>query len=213
MKTFLKFIAILFFLLPIMACNNSQTNPFAEQDGKGISQNETYTLDDLGISMIWTAYKFTDKIAVSGTFEDYTVTKENESGSIENILTKLKILIPTECVDSGNAIRDFKLRTSFFQSFNTSTISGTILNAKDGEGNIKLQMNDISINTPYTYSFHKDTLVLFTHLDLVKWKAEKAITNLNEECFELHKGGDGVSKLWPDVDVVIKLPTNKNYNN
>ena len=210
MKASLKLIAILFFLLPLWSCNNSQNNPFAQQDGIAISENEVYNLDDLGISMAWTAYKFTDKIAVSGTFEDYTITKENKSGSIERILTKLKISIPTECVDTGNAIRDFKLSTSFFEAFKTFSIDGTILNANDGEGTVKLKMNNISLNTPFTYSLQKDTISLFTHLDLKRWKGEEALTRIEKECVAHLEGVDHISKLWPDVDVVIKLPVNNN---
>ncbi len=134
MTVSLKLIAILFFLLTLWSCNNSQNGPSTQKEGKEISKSEAYNLDDLGISIAWTAYKFTDKIAVYATFEDYTITKENESGSIEHILTKLKISIPTECIDTGNAIRDFKLSTSFFEAFNTSLITGDISNAKDGEG-------------------------------------------------------------------------------
>lgn len=209
MGTSLKFIALLIFLLPLLSCNDSQNNPSAQQDRIPSSKNETYTLDDLGISLVWTAYKFTDKIAVSGTFEDYTITKENESGSIERVLNKLKIAIPTECVDSGNAIRDFKLRSSFFEAFKTFSISGTVLNAEEGEGIIKLQMNNISLNTPYTYSLYNDTIVLFTHLDLKKWKGETALSGIKKECEAHLEGTDGISKLWPDVDVVVKLPVLK----
>lgn len=178
-------------------------------DSKEISKNEAYTLDDLGITIAWTAYKFTDKVGVSGTFEDYTLNKESVSGSVESILKKLKLSIPTECIDSGNAIRDFKLTTYFFEVFNTPSITGTILNAKEGEGIIRLKMNANSLKTPYTYSLQNDTIVLFTHLDLKRWKGEEALSTLNTECYELHKGTDGISKLWPDVDVTIKLPVNR----
>lgn len=147
---------------------------------------------------------------MSGTFEDYTITKENESGSIENILTKLRILIPTEYVDTGNAIRDFKLGTSFFEAFKTCSINGTVLNAKEGEGMIKLNMNNISLNTPFTYSFQKDTISLFTHLDLKRWNGDKALARIEKECVAHLEGVDHISKLWPDVDVLIKLPVNNN---
>jgi hypothetical protein len=210
MKPFLKFIGLLLLLSILWSCNNSKKKPTATMaDSKEISKNEAYTLDDLGITIAWTAYKFTDKVGVSGTFEDYTLNKESVSGSVESILKKLKLSIPTECIDSGNAIRDFKLTTYFFEVFNTPSITGTILNAKEGEGIIRLKMNANSLKTPYTYSLQNDTIVLFTHLDLKRWKGEEALSTLNTECYELHKGTDGISKLWPDVDVTIKLPVNR----
>ncbi len=204
MKPFLKLMGL---LLMMWSCNNSGKNPtFAMPEQKEVSQNQQYTIDDLGISIEWTAYKFTDKIGVSGTFQDYTLNQVSESTSIENILSKLQLSIPTESIDTKNAIRDFKLTTYFFKVFNTSKIVGTVVNAKEGEGIIKLAMNNISVNTPYTYSLENNTLELFTHLDLRKWKGEEALSTLNQECFELHKGADGISKLWPDVDVTIRLP-------
>ena len=210
MKTFPKSISLLLILILLWSCNNFTNNPSAVWPTQGeASDNEEYVVDDLGISVVWTAYKFTDRVGVSGTFEDYTFNKENASGSVESILNKLKLSIPTECVDSGNAIRDFKLKTYFFEMFNTAAITGTILNAKKGEGAIKLKINNLSLNTPYTYSLQNDTIVIFTHLDLKRWKGEEAITMFDKECVEHLKGTDGVSKLWPDVDVVIKFPLNK----
>lgn len=210
MKLFLKLIAVLLFPLVLGSCNNSVKKPSPiGPDQKEISENQVYDIDDSGISIVWTAYKFTDKVAVSGTFEEYTISKKNVSGPIENILNGLQISIPTESIETENAVRDFKITTYFFDVFNTASITGTVLKAKDGEGDIRLRMNKISLTTPFTYSLENDSIRLFTHLDLTKWKGEKAMEVLNKECFELHKGTDGISKLWPDVDVVIKLPLKK----
>ena len=212
MKPFVKLIG--FLLLPLLFCgcsnSNSNNNPSSLwTNSKEMPTEDVYAVDELGISILWTAYKFTDRVAVSGTFEHYTIYNENVSGSIEGVLNKLKISIPTENVESGNAIRDFKLRAYFFEAFNTPTITGTVLNAKEGEGIIKLNMNNVSIDTPYTYSLQNDTIVLFAHLNLKKWKGDEALAVLNKECYALHEGADGVSKLWPDVDVVVKLPVIK----
>tara|TARA_R110002051_G_scaffold104456_3_gene177140 strand:+ start:10137 stop:10361 length:225 start_codon:yes stop_codon:yes gene_type:complete len=53
----------------------------------------------------------------------------------------------------------------------------------------------------YTYSLKNDILFLTIHLDLLKWNGDYVLYSLNKECYDLHKGVDGVSKLWPDVDV------------
>ena len=160
------------------------------------------------MSLVWTAYKFTNKTGVSGTFKDFSLQKKNVFGSIENILNALKLEIQTASIDSKNTIRDFKLDTYFFKTFNTQAIKGTIIKAKDNEGLIKLHMNEKSHKVPFTYALKNDTIILFTHLDLNHWNAEEALNMLNKECYDLHKGSDGVSKLWPDVDVKIKFPIN-----
>ena len=211
MKPLLKLIGLLLLPLLIWACNNSKKNTTATWiEEIEISDNEDYAIDDFELSILWTAYKFTDRVGVSGTFNDYTINKKNTSGSIEDILKNLQLSIPTESIDTENAIRDFKISTYFFKIFNTNTINATVLNVHEGEGVIKLEMNNISHNTPYTYSLENDTIILFTHLDLNEWKGEKALANLNKEYYELHDRTHDTSKLWPDVDIVVRLPVNRN---
>jgi hypothetical protein len=70
-------------------------------------------------------------------------------------------------------------------------------------------MNTMSHPLDYTYSFKNDTIVMLAQLDLNTWNGEEAMNSLNKECYDLHKGTDGISKLWPDVDVLIKLPVTK----
>ena len=198
---YLKYIFYFLGLLSFWSCNTLEDKKQDETKNERL-----YSIDTSGVSMVWTAYKFTDKIGVSGTFNDYTFTKKKESGSVAEVLNNLTLTIPTATVDTKNPIRDFKLSTYFFKAFNTPSLNGTILTAKDNEGIIKLQMNKKSRKIPYSYAIQNDTIVLFTHLDLNLWNAEEALRLLNDECYELHKGTDGISKLWPDVDVKIVLP-------
>ena len=214
MKPFLKFTSLLLLPLLLCSCNNSENNSSASwvQENE-ISENKEYTIDDFELSIEWTAYRFTDRIGVSGTFNNYSINKKNTSGSIEDVLNNLQLSIPTESIDTENAIRDFKISTYFFKIFNTSTITGTVLNASEGQGDIKLKMNNISYKTPYTYSLENDTIILITHLDLNKWKGEEALASLHKEYDELHDITDDTSKLWAGVDVVVRLPVNNQSNN
>lgn len=209
MTSYLKHTAFLFLFLLMASCSNSTK----ETSHKDYSELQKYTIDTSGLSILWTAYKFTNKVAVSGTFNTYVFRAKNTSGTVENILNKSKLSLSTASVNSNNAIRDFKLDTYFFKAFNTSEIRGTVTKAKANEGNIDLEMNRTSKRIPFTYSIEKDTIRLFTNLNLNYWNGEEAIKTLNTECYELHKGADGVSKLWPDVDVVFKIPAHKNTTN
>lgn len=210
MKQLSKHLLFLILLCGIISCENSEKKPYQKISGqKQISKQQQYTIDTSGISVLWTAYKFTNKTAVSGTFNTYTFESKKTSGTVENILNKSKLSIPTATVNSSNPIRDFKLDAYFFKAFNTSEIIGTITKAKESEGIIDLNMNRTSKKIPFTYTIEKDTIRLFTNLNLTYWKGEEALETLNTECYELHKGTDGISKLWPDVDLVIKIPVNK----
>ena len=210
MKYYLKHIIFLFLLLMLGSCNNSEKKTSHKTSGQNqFSELQKYTIDTSEISILWTAYKFTNKMAVSGTFNMCTYETSNTSGTVENILNKSKLLIPTASINSGNPIRDFKLDTYFFKAFKTPEIIGAITKTKENEGIIDLKMNRRSKKIPFTYAVENDTIRLFTNLNLNFWKAEEALKTLNTECYELHKGTDGISKLWPDVDVVIKIPLYK----
>lgn len=115
------------------------------------------------------------------------------------------MIIHTNSVNSGDAIRDPKLRNSFFKIFNTDEIKGELLDAENGKGALELKMNDQVNATEYSYSLNNDTLFINTHLDLTQWNGKAALDTLNKECNVLHTGTDGVSKLWSDVDVVLTL--------
>ena len=206
---FSNFLCLAILIMLFSSCNTQERKKAVTIENSNNKNEYSYTIDTSGISVVWTAYKFTDKLGVSGTFKDFTMHKKNASGSIESVLNSLKLSIPTSSVNSKNAIRDFKLNNYFFKVFNTLVITGTITSAKENEGFIRLQMNKKSRKIPFTFSLKNDTIALFTHLDLKNWKGEEALNILNKECYELHKGTDGISKLWPDVDVSIKLPVTK----
>jgi hypothetical protein len=71
-------------------------------------------------------------------------------------------------------------------------------------------MNSILNDVQYDYSLKNDTLFLTTYLDLMQWNGVEALNSWKTECYELHTGRDGISILWPDVDVVFKIPFKTN---
>ena len=161
-----------------------------------------------GTSLQRTANKFTNKLGASGTFDEFTLQLKTDSGSIDELLNDAEMTINKLSVNSGNEIWDPKLRTSFFKVFKTDTIFGKVIDVNNGKGELELKMNNRTNNKAFEYSLKNDTLLLSTHLDLPSWNGEEALQALNQECYELHIGTDGISKLWPDVDVVFKMPIN-----
>ena len=206
MKYFLKYTTSLSLVLLILSYSCKERNKNVGEAEKVIQKEQPYSIDKTGLSVQWTAYKFTNKVAVSGTFDQHEFKLQRESGSVEELLKDAEMTIITSSVNSGNIIRDPKLRTSFFKVFNADTINGKILDASRSSGTLELEMNNISKDVKYDYTIKNDTLFLTTHLDLIIWKGEKALSSLNNECYELHTGTDGISKLWPNVDVTMKLP-------
>ncbi|MGB7843172.1 MAG: YceI family protein [Salinimicrobium sp.] len=197
-------------LLTIFSCKNEKEKEATiNQNVNNVIETQTYSIDTSGVAIQWVAYKFTERAGVKGVFKDFKLSSKEEAKSVEDLLQNSNVIINTNSINSGEKIRDDKLRTYFFKVFHTDTISGSILSASNGKGSLALKMNGIQNEMDYNYSFNKDTLALTAVLDLKKWKGEEAIKTLNKECYELHTGPDGVSKLWPDVSIEIKLPIQK----
>ncbi|EDM45170.1 hypothetical protein SCB49_03579 [unidentified eubacterium SCB49] len=209
MKNLLSFGVIALMTLSIVSCDSSEKKKTAPAENKISNDTYTYSIDPSGASVSWTAYKFTDKVGVSGVFDSFELTVGGEKESLDDLLKESKLAVYTNSVNSNSDIRDPKLRASFFKVFNTDTITGNIKEAKNGKGLLDLKMNAIEKPLEYTYMYKRDTLFLKASINLDTWNGQDAIKALNEVCSDLHKGTDGLSKLWPDVDVRIKLPVKK----
>jgi polyisoprenoid-binding protein YceI len=210
MKNLLTLSSIFILILALSSCSDSVTVKEADSNAKDVSADAAiYSADVPNLVLRWTAYKFTTKLGVSGVFEDCELANKSKPGTIEEILTGTQMNIATASVNSNNEIRDPKLRADFFSVLNTPTITAKIVNAKDGKGDMQLTMNGITNDLAYDYSLKNDTIFLNTSLDLLQWDGKEAVDSLNAVCYDLHKGPDGISKLWPDVDVVMMLPVSK----
>ncbi|PIB36960.1 hypothetical protein BFP72_16890 [Reichenbachiella sp. 5M10] len=173
------------------------------------SEEATAVVYDVAAAQVkWTAFKLTDRVGVSGTFNEVDVTAGG-AGSVETVLTNGMFSINTASVDSNEATRDPKIKESFFGVFNTPAITGTIVSAEGGKGQVELMMNDTTNMVPFSYITSDSTLVLTTSIDVTNWNGAAAIDSLNSVCELLHKGSDGVSKLWPDVTVQVTIPAKK----
>lgn len=204
----LKFLSLLLVVLAISSCNTrDKKEGKTKTEAELVEKNRAYSIDTTSTVLQWTAYKFTDKVGVNGTFDNFKLHIENKNTSlIEELLQGAIININTNSVNSGETIRDTKLRTYFFDVFGTDTIKGEIKNALENKGEMILEMNAITKEIAYTYKMKNDTVFLSSAINLSYWEGEEAMTSLNQECHELHMGVDGISKLWPNVDITIKLP-------
>lgn len=191
----------------VTSCEKKNKKTTINQKSKTENQvTKRYSIDAKNVSILWTAYKFTNKVGVSGTFKDLKFETRNSTGTIDTILYGSTLRIPTLSVDSKNEIRDPKLRTIFFKALHTDTITGKVLTVYKDSGLVEISMNNITREVPYSYSVKNDSIMLQTRLDLNQWNGQQAIEVLNKECYDLHIGADGISKLWPDVAVEIKFP-------
>lgn len=164
---------------------------------------ETFIVKPEATSVTWTAYKTTDKVGVGGEFT--TLNFESKKGATpEEALNGLKFSIPVSSLFTKDDTRDAKLKTSFFGAMlDTELISGTI-NYTNNNYVASITMNGTTNNLPLEVSITEERRVTMKgKMNLKDWNALDALASLNKVCFDLHKGADGVSKTWEDVDIVV----------
>jgi polyisoprenoid-binding protein YceI len=156
-------------------------------------------------SIQWTAYKFTKMVGVKGTFNGFTVTGAKNSDTIEGAVKDIQFQIRTETVSTNNPERDPKIKDFFFGKFQNGLISGSFKEIAAGKATLSLSMNGVSKDVPVTYSItDNQKLKVNSKINVLDWNAKDSLDALNAVCSEQHKDTDGLSKLWPDVDIEIQ---------
>jgi hypothetical protein len=202
------FFSLFFFLLsfqifsfPILALGNNQC-----------------VLENKSIELKWTAFKTTKKVPVTGTFKNIELIKINNSNPTSEVhkwLTSYSFSFDVKSVDTQNPQRDKTLTDNFFGLFKTSLeyLPGSILitgKVKTIDPNNQtlialLNVNAINKEVPLKFSFQNNTLELIGSIDLLDFGLNEAYSKLHTACLDLHKGEDGVSKTWTQVDLMAKV--------
>lgn len=171
------------------------------------SQEKIYLLNTDSIALQWTAYKTTQRIGVSGSFDSISINSEKTSGTIIELLTNTKIKISTASVNSNNEIRDPKIVAFFFGKFAVpNEILANVDSANAEKAYISITMNGVTKPVEANYTVKDNILEIIANVNTPDWNAEAGLAALNNECEDLHKGKDGISKLWPEVSVAIRCP-------
>ncbi len=168
----------------------------------------TYSYDESGVTAAWTAYKFTEKAGVGGQFDSVVVNTVGAVDAPEKILGGLTFDIPIQSVNTKNPDRDMKIMEHFFGTLsNTDNIKGKVVGMKgdgsSGTAMVDLTMNDSTYQQEVAYTIEGSKVNLSGTIDVGNWDGNSAIAALNKVCDDLHKGEDGISKLWPTVDINI----------
>ena len=180
------------------ACGSSET----EKTVPGKKEICSYTYDHGSSVMEWTAFKFTAKTGVKGTFTTITVKDGGAMESPEELIQSLSFSIPINSVETQNPERNAKIVQNFFGTIATETIDGKVKALKTGgKAIIEITMNKITHDVEGTYTLENGNFAFHSTIDVADWKAIPGIDELNKICKELHTGDDGVSKLWSEVEL------------
>lgn len=154
------------------------------------------------VTVEWTAYKTTDKLPVKGNFTTVNLDSYGQGATVASVLDGTEFSINAMELITGDESRDTKIKESFFGLMNEpGMISGQFVQA-DGEWFIKLKMNGVTVEKlPAKVEITENTAQISASIQLADFKALEVLEALNKACFDLHIGGDGISKTWDVVDI------------
>ncbi|MCF6352703.1 MAG: YceI family protein [Cyclobacteriaceae bacterium] len=170
----------------------------------------TYSYVADSTTLKWTAYKFTKRAGVSGTFDHITVNNAKSSNNPLEVLIGADFSIRTSSVNSGNEERDPKLVKFFFEQLaDTEMIKGKIVSVNNGEAIVTITLNGNSVDVVGKLTVDGNKVTLATSIDMADFNGLDAIASLHEVCSAKHTDEDGKSKLWSDVDIVVSTVLKK----
>ena len=212
-----------FYAIAISAISVGCSNPNESTDDTKVTEVKakpststvcSYSYENANSTIAWTAFKFTEKVGVGGTFNTLTVSGNNSAETMFQVFEGLRFNIPVSSVNSNNPDRDMKIQKYFFANLSEmENIEGFFSNINEnGEGMLSLVMNGRSQEVPVQLEARGDSVFLNTSIDVQMWDGMSGIEALNQVCEDLHKGADGLSVLWPNVDLSLSTKLNKECN-
>ena len=149
----------------------------------------------------WTAFKTTDKVGVNGKFTEIELKNTKTGETPEVVLEGASFSIPVSSLFTNDSDRDSKLKQFFFGVLKNTEMIGGIFNFRDGKCFMTLTLNDVTKQLEVNYTFTNNKFMVKHTLNLEDFGALGAVESINKACYDLHKGPDGVSKTWSEVEI------------
>lgn len=212
----MKYLNVILFALVLISigCKNDQSAAKSSSEQttakKGIDVPCTYSYNADSTVVGWTAYKFNEKAPVGGKFAKFNV-KTKVGTTPAEVLSNLEFVLDVSSVMTKDTSRDRKIEQYFFGTLtDMKNITGVIKSVQGNKAIAEINMNNITRDVELTYDIKNNELItLKGSIDVADWSGMPAINALNKICKDLHKGKDGVSKLWSEVGLNITSRLNK----
>ena len=230
MKNIYKYLLLPFFLVAFLSSCNNKKNSDSIKETITLPEGVLYKLDFRSAQYLkityggysrpentevnWSAYKTNDKTPVSGSFSEFSSDRENQSfNSIDDLVDGLNFSISSLSSSSGDPLRDLNLKDYFFKYLTGNfeikgTLGRPINDSIDIIFDVLGQKKSIRFGF-YTYTvpscpYDDQIISIRGKINLINQFDEIAYNSLHARCIDLHKGADGISKTWEEVDVHIK---------
>lgn len=164
------------------------------------------SLDTAGAKVKWTAFKTTDKVAVSGTFDDIQYKFGKGHASIKEILEGATAILTPSKVNLNDALKNKNVREYFFAKFKTrDDIKVTFKKVIEGKdkGTIfaTIKMNGKIVKVPMQYEIKDNFLEAKGVIDLAEFYVTDALNSLTQAVKNLHGG-----LTWTQVEIQFSAP-------
>jgi hypothetical protein len=161
----------------------------------------------------WTAYKYTSKVPVSGSFSHVQVLNTAPNTLAAGTLEHASFTIFESSLLSNCLLRDSNIYNRFLRKLAFPTdISGQVVsvsgNNDTGQMVVLLKLNEITDSVTMGYSLQNTTLTATGSVDLQHFNTQNAFDSLAVTCGKFHAGADGISKVWSTVDISVKTVFN-----
>ncbi len=177
----------------------------------------TYLYDASSTTIGFGAFKFTEKKEVKGEFIKFTVEGTEENDRPFFVFKSATFKIEVEGLNTNDQARDYNIKSSFFAKMDsTSIITGKVKEIYlDSVNNycvlVTLKLNNVEKDIEMALRQEGDVVSITGSINLNDFKAQKALASLNTTCKDLHKGSDGKSVTWPEVNIYVSTTLKKNF--
>ena len=203
-------------ILPIVAfvlvsCETPSSNVSNPDLSKVVNDNSVY---DANLTQVgFGAFKTTAKKEVKGWFKEFTIKGLVDTNQLELVFANASFDILVNSLETNDEGRNQRLLSEFFGNTSSNeSITGKVLsfNKDSALVNVELMFNGVKKEVPFKYAMIADTLKLNASINVLDYNSSKALTALNKACESLHKGDDGISKTWPDVNLYLNTVLKSN---
>jgi len=208
-----------FTMIILVSCRGGEKKEDSKKDNskdKGAApgapaEEFIYSYDSTTTKIKWIAYKFTGKTPVEGTFESVLVSGTNSGPSATGVLIGSEFIIPVNSLQTGDEAKNKNIIEDFFANTTSQTaisIFGKVTAMTENSVTILLNFvveKEITLECKWEGEKVTATGVL----SLEEFEAMGAVKKLNKKCKKNHTGEDGVTKMWPEVTLMIETTLKK----
>jgi polyisoprenoid-binding protein YceI len=172
-----------------------------------------YKLEPGSARVGWTAYKTTKKTPVKGEFKTIELKGPSEGKDFAKLLKGARVTVDPFSSDSANAERDANVSTFFFHKMEKMKVSGRVADVKGGESgtfDLALTLDGTKKKVPMTYQLSPEgAFTASGSFDMLDFGLKAAFDSIHQACLEKHRGEDGVSKTWSEVEIRVAAKVSK----